>query len=191
MGAPLEEIGLAENVLPMGQLLLRSARRTPDKEALVFPDERLTYRELADRAWGVARSLLALGVQPGEHVGILMTNHPDLVATVFGASLIGAVVVPINARYRTTELRFDRRRRRPRRAAHPRPRRRATSTSRADRGGAGRPRGAEAALDRDDGRSASRTACSRARDFDAAGDERRRGAAAHPRRGRPAARPRR
>src|SRR3954465_4289032 len=106
MGAPLEEIGLAENVLPMGKLLLRSARRTPDKEALVFPDERLTYRDLADRAWGVARSLLALGVKPGEHVGIFMSNHPDLVASVFGASMIGAVVVPINARYRTNEIRF-------------------------------------------------------------------------------------
>jgi acyl-CoA synthetase (AMP-forming)/AMP-acid ligase II len=35
-----------------------------------------------------------------------MTNHPDLVASVFGASLIGAVVVPINARYRTNELQF-------------------------------------------------------------------------------------
>ena len=106
MGAPLEELWLAEDVMPMGQLLLRSARRDPDKEALVFPGERLTYRELADRSWNVARSLVALGVQPGEHVGVLMTNHPDLLASVFGASLIGAVVVPINARYRTTELRF-------------------------------------------------------------------------------------
>ena len=34
-----------------------------------------------------------------------MTNHPDLVATFFGISLAGGVVVPINARYRTTELR--------------------------------------------------------------------------------------
>ena len=78
----------------------------PDKEALVFPDERVTYRELADRAWSVGESLVALGVQPGEHVGVLMTNHPDLLASVFGASLVGAVVVPINARYRTNELRF-------------------------------------------------------------------------------------
>jgi fatty-acyl-CoA synthase len=104
--APLDTIGLAEHVLPLGQLLLRSARRAPDHEALVFPDARLTYRELADRAWSVARSLLVLGVRPGEHVGVLMTNHPDLVASVFGASLIGAVVVPVNARYRTSELRF-------------------------------------------------------------------------------------
>ena len=45
-------------------------------------------------------------MQAGDRVGVLMTNHPDLVLSVFGASLVGAVVVPINARYRTSELRF-------------------------------------------------------------------------------------
>ena len=98
------EVTLAHDVMPLGHLLLRSARRDPDREALVFPDTRWGYGELADRAWSVARSLLALGVQSGEHVGVLMTNHPDLVATFFGVSLAGAVVVPINARYRTSEL---------------------------------------------------------------------------------------
>src|SRR6188768_2939319 len=106
MGAPLDDIGLAEDVMPLGQLLLRSARRSPDKDVLVFPDVRISYRELADTAWGVARSLQALGVKPGEHVGVFMTNHPDLVASVFGASLIGVTVVPINARYKTNEMRF-------------------------------------------------------------------------------------
>jgi acyl-CoA synthetase (AMP-forming)/AMP-acid ligase II len=98
------DLHLARDVMPLGHLLLRSARRDPDREALVFPDERLTYRQLTDRAWGIARSLLGLGLQPGEHVGFLMTNHPDLVATFFGISLAGGVMVPINARYRTTEL---------------------------------------------------------------------------------------
>ena len=42
MGAPLEEIGLAEDVMPLGQLLMRSARRTPHKKALLFPDHLLT-----------------------------------------------------------------------------------------------------------------------------------------------------
>jgi acyl-CoA synthetase (AMP-forming)/AMP-acid ligase II len=54
----------------------------------------------------VARSLLALGVEPGEHVGILMTNHPDIVATFFGITLAGAIVVPVNARYKAPELEF-------------------------------------------------------------------------------------
>ena len=101
---PLEQIWIPEGVVPLGQMLLRSARRSPKREALVFPDVRLTYGELAARAWAVARSLSGLGVKPREHVGVLMTNHPDLVTAVFGASLMGANVVPINARYRTTEL---------------------------------------------------------------------------------------
>jgi fatty-acyl-CoA synthase len=101
-----ESVVLAQDVMPLGHLLLRSARRAPTHEALLFPDARLTYGELADRAWAVARSLVALGVQPGEHVGILMTNHPDIVATFFGVSLTGAVVVPVNARYRAAELEF-------------------------------------------------------------------------------------
>jgi acyl-CoA synthetase (AMP-forming)/AMP-acid ligase II len=100
----LEELQLAWDVMPAGHLLLRSMRRNPGKEALLFPDVRLSYRELSERAWSIARSLLALGVEPGEHVGLLMTNHPDLVASFFGISLTGAVVVPINARYRTAEL---------------------------------------------------------------------------------------
>jgi fatty-acyl-CoA synthase len=95
---------LAEGVMPIGQVLMRSARRDPSREALVFPGTRLTYGELAARSWELARALTGLGVKRGEHVGILMTNHPDLVASVFGASLIGATVVPINARYRDSEL---------------------------------------------------------------------------------------
>ena len=98
------DLTLAQDVMPLSHLLLRSTRRDPDREAVVFPDERLTYRELTDRAWGIARSLVALGVEPGDHVGFLMTNHPDLIATFFGISLAGAVAVPLNARYRTSEL---------------------------------------------------------------------------------------
>jgi acyl-CoA synthetase (AMP-forming)/AMP-acid ligase II len=100
----LEGIWLPDGILPLGQILLRSARRAPQHDALMFPDVQWTYGELAARAWSVAAALSELGVQQRDHVGLLMTNHPDLVASLFGASLIGATVVPINARYRTTEL---------------------------------------------------------------------------------------
>jgi acyl-CoA synthetase (AMP-forming)/AMP-acid ligase II len=102
----LDDLWLADDVRPLGQMLLHSAQRTPDKDALVFPDQRLSYRDLAEGALEVGRSLVGLGVKAGDRVGVLMTNHPDLVLSVFGASLVGAVVVPINARYRTSELRF-------------------------------------------------------------------------------------
>jgi acyl-CoA synthetase (AMP-forming)/AMP-acid ligase II len=102
--APVDRILLAHDIMPLSHFLLRSAQRDPEREALVFPGVRLTYQELAERAWSVARSLLALGVKPGDHVGILMTNHPDLVVSFFGISMTGAVIVPFNARYRTVEL---------------------------------------------------------------------------------------
>ena len=101
----MTELWLADDVRPMGQMLLHSAAEHPDKDALVFPDTRLSYQDLADGATQVADSLIATGIEAGEHVGVLMTNHPDLVISVFGAALAGCVVVPINARYRTSELR--------------------------------------------------------------------------------------
>ncbi len=76
--APLEDIGLAEDVMPLGHLLLRSARSGPGQGRARVPGRRVTLPRARGHVWGVARSLLALGVQPGEHVGVLMTNHPDL-----------------------------------------------------------------------------------------------------------------
>jgi fatty-acyl-CoA synthase len=90
----------------VGDLLLRSAERRPDHEALVFPESRFTWAELADRAVDSARSLAALGVGRGDHVGLLMPNCPDFVFSFFGAELLGAVVVPINSRFRTRELAY-------------------------------------------------------------------------------------
>jgi fatty-acyl-CoA synthase len=91
-------------VTTIGDLLLSAADRYPDTLALVFPDSQYTYRQLADRALNRARSLQALGVQPRDHVGILMHTCPAFVEIFFAAALCGAVIVPINARYRAAEL---------------------------------------------------------------------------------------
>jgi fatty-acyl-CoA synthase len=90
----------------LGDLLLASAERWPDSEAVVFPSERITYAELARRAWEVSRSLSVLGVQPGQNVGLLMTNCAEFIVSLFGIAMLGAVAVPVNARYRSTELAF-------------------------------------------------------------------------------------
>jgi fatty-acyl-CoA synthase/long-chain acyl-CoA synthetase len=93
-------------VTTIGDLLLSAADRYPDTLALVFPDSQYTYRELAERALSRARSLRALGVRPRDHVGILMHTCPAFVEVFFGAALCGAVIVPINARYRSMELNY-------------------------------------------------------------------------------------
>ena len=93
-------------VTTLGDLLLIAADRDPEREALVLPGERATYGELAERALKRARSLKALGVQPGDHVGILLPTSMDFVEILFGIALCGAVVVPVNARYRYNELAY-------------------------------------------------------------------------------------
>jgi acyl-CoA synthetase (AMP-forming)/AMP-acid ligase II len=88
----------------MGDLLLRSAERRPDHEALVFGEARFTYAEVRERTLAAARSLAGLGVAPGDRVGLLMPNCPDFVFGFFAIQLLGAVAVPINTRFRAREL---------------------------------------------------------------------------------------
>jgi acyl-CoA synthetase (AMP-forming)/AMP-acid ligase II len=91
-------------VTTIGDLLLTAADEHPDTDALVLPGIRIAYAELAERAVARARILKALGVQPREHVGLLLNTSPEFVEYFFAIALCGAVAVPINARYRAHEL---------------------------------------------------------------------------------------
>ena len=103
---PLPRTDADRNSFPplLCDVLLNAARETPGAEALIFPDHRQTFGELYETASAHARSLIALGVRKGDHVGLLMPTCHDFVALMFGISLAGAVVVPINARFRASEL---------------------------------------------------------------------------------------
>ncbi|MEN3976529.1 AMP-binding protein [Emcibacter sp. SYSU 3D8] len=87
-----------------GDLLLKAADRWPDNDAIVFPEGRRTYRQAVGKAYEIARSLIALGVRPGEHVGILMPNCMPYVDLILGCALAGIVAVPINARFKAHEM---------------------------------------------------------------------------------------
>ena len=90
--------------MPLIDLLLRSAAATPEAEALVFPDLRLTYGELAARVRATARRLWAAGVRPRQNVGILLQTSADYVETLFAIAYCGATAVMLNARYRAAEI---------------------------------------------------------------------------------------
>ncbi|WP_372620228.1 AMP-binding protein [Falsiroseomonas sp.] len=75
-------------------------------EALVTEKERLSHAALREEARAVARSLLALGIRRGEHVGVLTGNDADWVRIFYGAALIGAVTVPVNTRFKAPEIAF-------------------------------------------------------------------------------------
>ncbi len=89
--------------ITIGDLVDREAERG-DRLAVAFPDERLTYAELAHRSTEASRRLIGLGVSAGDHVGILMPNCVDYVVSLVAVAKVGAVAVPINARFKTQEL---------------------------------------------------------------------------------------
>jgi fatty-acyl-CoA synthase len=75
-----------------------------EREAIVFPDVRVTYPALAAQTTEFARSLRGLGVDRGDKVGILMPNCLDFVVALIAAAKLGAVAVPINGRFKAHEL---------------------------------------------------------------------------------------
>jgi acyl-CoA ligase (AMP-forming) (exosortase A-associated) len=77
-------------------LLFDAAARSPHAEALVHGARRLDYRALAAQVTHAARLLLEQGVQRGERVAVYLEKRVENVAAMFGASLAGAVFVPIN-----------------------------------------------------------------------------------------------
>lgn len=91
-------------ILTLGDTLIRSAHRHPDRDALVFPETRARFGQLYEGALRVARGLMGLGVRPGEHVGLLASNSVEFMEAFYGIALMGAVVVPLNVRHKSSEL---------------------------------------------------------------------------------------
>ena len=96
--------GLPQNLPTM---LRTSVERFGDREALVeLGGERVTYRQLWDRAARVAGGLRAAGVRPGDRVANRLGNGVDWVYAFWGTLLAGGVVVPVNTRFAEPEVRY-------------------------------------------------------------------------------------
>jgi fatty-acyl-CoA synthase len=90
----------------LGALPGRAATRWGSREALCFQGRRTSFAELAAGIDRVARGLLALGIGPGEKVGLWLTNRPEWIEAAFAVMRIGAVLVPINTRFRPEDVAY-------------------------------------------------------------------------------------
>ena len=94
--------------LTIGQVLRQTARKFVDQPAIFFPSLQVNY------TWGefdrsvdqVAKSLLSLGFQKGDHFGVWAANCPEWLLLQFATARIGVVLVNINPGYQASELRF-------------------------------------------------------------------------------------
>jgi long-chain acyl-CoA synthetase len=93
-------------VLNLSMLLEDSARRYPDRAALVLDGERLTYAQLDARANQVANLLTSRGIEPGDRVALSCPNLPQFPIVYYGILKAGAVVVPLNVMLKGREIAY-------------------------------------------------------------------------------------
>ena len=90
--------------LVLGEIPSRNARKYPDREALIFAEKRITWRQLDERSNRLGNALLARGIGRGDKVAVLMRNRPEIIETYFSVAKIGGVSVPINFRLAPREI---------------------------------------------------------------------------------------
>lgn len=92
----------------VGKLLEEQAKKYPNHEAVVYYDRglRMTYKEFDDHCRKVARGLMALGIEKGEHLAVWSTNTPEWLSLQFATGKMGAVLVTVNTNYRAAELEY-------------------------------------------------------------------------------------
>jgi fatty-acyl-CoA synthase len=90
----------------LSQLLKETVRQFPDQESYVGPDGRRTWTQTLENSKAIAKALLALDVQKGDHVGILLGNGSQWIEIFFACATVGAVTVPINTRFKAKELEY-------------------------------------------------------------------------------------
>lgn len=91
-------------MLTVGQALEGSAKRYPNKPALIFGEEQRTYLELNERVNRMARAFLAQGLKPKDRVGLLLPNGLAMAEAYFALAKAGLVGVPLNLRWQPGEI---------------------------------------------------------------------------------------
>ncbi|MGH9833908.1 MAG: AMP-binding protein [Blastocatellia bacterium] len=107
-----EDFGVDLIELTIGDLMDQRADEAPDKEALVFNypeiglNLRMSYRECRDEVNRLAKGLMAIGVEKGDHVAVWATNVPEWIFLQLALAKIGAVIVTVNTNYRKDEIEY-------------------------------------------------------------------------------------
>ena len=92
--------------LRLGDLPGRAAAHWGDQPALYWEGQSETHAELAAKVDRVAKGLLALGVNSGDHVALWMTNRPAWLHLMYAIGKVGACLVPLNTRYRSQDMAY-------------------------------------------------------------------------------------
>ena len=90
----------------VADLVREAAERSGGQEFLRFRGASLTFAAVHETSNRLAHVLVAHGIRPGDRVAIMLGNVPDWPLCWFAVLKAGAIAVPVNARYRESDLRF-------------------------------------------------------------------------------------
>ncbi|MBV8855284.1 MAG: AMP-binding protein, partial [Sinobacteraceae bacterium] len=96
----------ASEAATLGELFAAQAARSPDAVAVVFEDEKLSYRELEERANRLAHHLRGQGVGAETVVGLCVARSPDLIVGLMGILKAGGAYLPLDPDYPRERLAF-------------------------------------------------------------------------------------
>ena len=87
-------------------MICRSTATNPDQEAVVFNDNRLTFREFKEKCDHLAAGLTEAGIRQGDRLGVVAHNSDEYLILYGAAAKIGAIVLAVNWRFQEEEIFF-------------------------------------------------------------------------------------
>ena len=90
----------------LNDLIRHHAGVAPEKNAILFEDQTISYGEFYDDVTRAARMLLGFGIKRGDRLGLMFPNRPEMLFLYFACFRIGAIVVPVNTRYQRSEIEY-------------------------------------------------------------------------------------
>ena len=97
---------IVDNKATVEQLLSSALLIDENREVIYDGNRRLTYHELQTEATWLASGLQQLGVEKGDRVAVCLPNWHEFIVVLFSLSKIGAILIPLNIRYRTDEVEY-------------------------------------------------------------------------------------
>ena len=92
--------------MPIHKYILQNVKKYPNREAIIYGDRRLTYKELNERANRLANGLIREGIKKGDHVAVMLRNCNNIAELYLALWKIGAAPATVNYRYVGKEIQY-------------------------------------------------------------------------------------
>src|SRR6478609_6097762 len=95
-----------KNAPPTYREVFLVSQTFPDREFIVYENERATYPDFGKATLALAAEFQAQGVQKGDRIALIMRNLPEFPVVFYAALLVGAIITPLNAWWTGPELEY-------------------------------------------------------------------------------------